>query len=56
MKTLIVSAIALVALLQGPSASADEKPPTGNDTGCCFSFDDSPVTLVFCMTENACRL
>lgn len=54
MKIFIASVFAL-AMMAAP-AHADEDPPNGNDTGCCFSFDDSPVNLVFCMTKDACRI
>lgn len=43
-----------VALGAGPAGASEEDPP--NRTGCCASFDNSPVTLVFCMTEHACTL
>lgn len=50
-----VSGLAVImwALLPVGAAHADEVPP---GTGCCFSFDKSPVTLVFCMTADACRI
>lgn len=53
MKYLIAVAIAAAALVMPATAYADEKPP-GNDTGCCFSFDDSPVNVIFCTVPGAC--
>lgn len=55
MKTLIVSVIALVALAQPAYAGENPPPPKHDDSGCCFQFDNSPVNLVFCMTDGACR-
>lgn len=49
-----VFAAVLVLLPAGP-AHADDDDPRGNDTGCCFSFDNSPVNLVFCTVPGACR-
>lgn len=50
--------LALVAVLLAPGAAAaadhDDKPP--NRTGCCFSFDDSPVDIVICAVPDACRI
>lgn len=35
------------------AASAEDKP---NKTGCCFSFDNSPVNVLFCMTPDSCKI
>lgn len=57
MKILRVAVIATVlALAPATAAHADTDPPKGNDTGCCFSFDDSPVNIFFCATKDACRI
>jgi hypothetical protein len=51
----ILPALALVAALVVP-VHDDPPKPHGNDTGCCFSFDNSPVNIVFCTTKDACTI
>jgi hypothetical protein len=49
-------AVVFALLLTAAPAYADEKPPPkDSETGCCFSFNNSPVNLVFCTTADACR-
>lgn len=50
----ILLAIAVSVLALGGTAYADEPDPP-NRTGCCFSFDDSPVNVVFCSVPDACK-
>lgn len=51
--TLLATIIAASLLSLGGTAYADDDPP--NRTGCCFSFDDSPVNIVFCNAADACK-
>lgn len=55
MRTLLLTA-ALLFACAAPASAHEGPPPKGNDTGCCFSFDNSPVNLVFCTTKDACRI
>lgn len=41
-----------VLSLDDVAYAADPVPP---GTGCCFSFERSPVNIVFCTTAGACR-
>lgn len=50
----VLALAALAVLLGAGTAAADDTDPP-NRTGCCFSFDHSPVTAVFCLTDGACR-
>lgn len=54
----IVVAVMTVALSAPGTAWAGEHDPKpkGNDTGCCFSFDNSPVNLVFCTVPGSCTI
>lgn len=38
-------------LAPGGTSWAEEVPP---GTGCCFSFDKSPINVVFCNVQGAC--
>lgn len=50
----ITSLVAASMLTGGTAAWADEPDPP-NRTGCCFSFDDSPVNIIFCAVPGACQ-
>lgn len=59
MKGTAIIALATFAFWLAPggvSWAGDHPKPKGNDTGCCFSFDNSPVNLVFCTTPGACTI
>jgi hypothetical protein len=49
-----IAAAVLVFVCAGPAAAVPDPPPKGNNTGCCLSFDDSPVNAVFCFVPGAC--
>lgn len=55
MKILIASVFALI-LLAGPARAGEDPDEDGDGTGGAFSpkFDNSPVTIVLCLTEDAC--
>lgn len=56
MRNHAVSVAIITALLLplGATAQAAEKPDPPNRTGCCFSFDHSPVQVFFCNVPGAC--
>lgn len=55
MRGFVVIAIAVLALAVTPAAQAkNAPPPKHDDAGCCFQFDNSPVTIVFCQVPNSC--
>jgi hypothetical protein len=48
---MMLPVVALIAALVAPAP-----PPKHDDSGCCLQFDDSPVTIVFCTTKDACTI
>lgn len=53
----MITAFALTAALLAPAGHHDPTPhQKHDDTGCCASFDNSPVQLVFCTTKDACTI
>lgn len=52
---MILPALVLVAALAAP-VNNDPPKPHGNDTGCCLSFDNSPVTIVLCQVPGSCTI
>jgi hypothetical protein len=53
--TAVLTMIAVSMLTGGTAAWAHEPDPPGKNTGCCFSFDDSPVNIIFCAVPEACK-
>lgn len=53
---LVAGVIALAATPSGTAWAGDHDPKPRNDTGCCASFDNSPVTLVFCTVPGSCTI
>lgn len=55
MRTALLATITTALLVSlGGTAQAGEKPDPPNRTGCCFSFDHSPVQVFFCEVPGAC--
>lgn len=48
--------VAVLALLPGTAWASNDPDPVPPGTGCCFSFDHSPVTVVFCQVPNSCTI
>ena len=53
----VVVLVTLFTVLAGAPAAHAEDGPEGDGTGGAFSpkFDNSPVTLVLCLTKDACK-
>lgn len=55
MRYFIALATLITATIVGGGVALAGEPDPPNKTGCCFSFDDSPVNIIFCAVPGACQ-